>query len=63
MDNYLTAWNKIRFLQGFKECPSVPRDPGATAGEKAGRSQKRGANKLTLLNSVQLADVSCFGPL
>ena len=36
-DNYLTAWNKMRFLVVFKRVhPAVHREVGAGAGELAG---------------------------
>ena len=53
----------IGFYRDSKSVPSVPREAGATAGEKAGRRERRGAAKLSILNSMHLADVSCFGPL
>ena len=36
----------IGFYRDSKSVPSVPRDPGATAGEKAGGPERRGVSKI-----------------
>ena len=53
----------IGFYRDSKSATTVPREVQAGAGEKAGRSCRRRAAKKPILNSMHLADVSCFGPL
>ena len=57
----------IGFYRDSKSATTVPREVQATAGEPAGDLNyllnRKEVVKDPKLNSVHLADVSCFGPL